>query len=177
VRTVLIVAGIITAIPVIAIAILLVVGVFIRRGHRATRSLSYRGSPDLVWTAITDWSGRPSWRPSVKAVERLPDRDGHAVWREKRKTGPQTSMVVAEDAAARRMVTEIVDESAYGGTWTWDVSPLPDGGSVLSITEDGEIHNPIFRAVAAFFLDMRSTMDGLHRDLRRKFGEEEPSFD
>ncbi|MGD9740654.1 MAG: SRPBCC family protein [Bauldia sp.] len=175
-RTVLIVAGIITAIPVMAIVTLLVAGLFIRKGHRATRSLAYRAGPDAVWAAITDWAARPSWRPGVKSVERLPDRNGYAVWREKRKTGPQTSMVIAEDAAERRMVTEIVDESAYGGTWTWEVAPLPEGGSVLSITEDGVIHNPIFRAVAAFFLDMRSTMDGLHRDLRRKFGEEDPRF-
>ncbi len=76
------------------------------------------------------------------------------------------------------MVTKVVDESAFGGTWTWEVSEAPGGrGSILSITEDGEIHNAVFRAVSALFLDMRATMDGLHRDLKAKLGEKPPVFE
>ncbi len=155
---------------------LIVTGLLLPKGHVAKRSVRYAASPDAVWRLIIDWPRHPSWRMNIKAMERLPDRNGHEVWQETRTRNERlTSEVVEVDPAQRRMVTKVVDETAYGGTWTWEVEP--DGsGSRLTITEDGVVHNPIFRVVGKFFLDPRATMDRLHRDLKAKLGEEEPVF-
>ena len=162
----------------LVVLVLIVVGTLTPSGHKASRSVSYRASPDTVWRAITDWGGHAAWRSKVRAIERLPDRNGHPVWRETRRRGDAlTSEVVELDEAKRRMVTRIVDEGAFGGTWTWEVGASPDGaGSLLTITEDGEIYNPVFRAIGTWLLDMRATMDRLHRDLKAKLGEPPPVF-
>ena len=57
-------------------------GLFISRAHTATRSVRFNATPEQLWSLITDHAAQPSWRPGLKAVERLPDRDGHAVWKE-----------------------------------------------------------------------------------------------
>jgi hypothetical protein len=58
----------------------------------------------------------------------------------------------------RRMVTRIVDESAFGGTWTWELEPV-EGGTRLTLTERGEVYNPIFRTIGKLFLDQRATIE------------------
>jgi hypothetical protein len=45
----------------------------------------------------------------------------------------------------------------FGGTWTYEVRPTPHG-STLTITEDGEIYNPLFRVMARFVFGYEGTM-------------------
>jgi hypothetical protein len=54
-------------------------------------------------------------------------------------------------------VTRIVDETAFGGTWTMEITPTPSG-SRLTITERGEIYNPVFRALARFVFGYEGTI-------------------
>jgi hypothetical protein len=171
-------AIVVVGVPLALILVLGVAGLFIRKRHTATRSLPYAAPADAVWAALTDWPAHPQWRAGVRAMERLPDRNGHPVWRDiGRRGGRLTSEVVELDPQSRRMVTRIVDEAWFGGAWTWQVvDGTADGGSVLTITEDGEIYNPLFRAVGALFFDPRATIDSLHRDLRAKLGEPAPVF-
>src|ERR1035438_976510 len=58
----------------------------------------------------------------------------------------------------------------FGGTWSIDISPAPEG-SVVRITEDGQIHNVIFRFMARFFFGYTASIEGCLRDLGRRFGE------
>ncbi|MCW5697277.1 MAG: SRPBCC family protein [Bauldia sp.] len=172
-----IVLGVVIGLPLAAGIILVLIGFMLRRDHVATRSVAYRADPHRVWTAISDWERHPGWRSGVKQMERLPDRNGRAVWKEVRRRGDTlTQAVEVFDPAARRMVTRIVDERAFGGTWTWTVTPQENGGAALTITEAGEVYNPLFRAISRFFLDPRSTMDQLHRDLAAHLGEPPPAL-
>lgn len=165
-------AGVVVGIPVLVVLALALFGLFVPKARSATRTVSYAASADEVWGTITDWEQHPSWRPRVRAMERLPDRNGHPVWKEVRRRGDKViSEVVTADAAQRRLLTRIVDEPSFGGTWTWTVTGLADGGSTLTITEEGEVYNPVFRALSALFFDPRMTMDRLHRDLKARFGE------
>jgi len=46
----------------------------------------------------------------------------------------------------------IADKSLpFGGTWTWNIQPAGEGSSV-TITENGEVYNPIFRFVSRFVI-------------------------
>src|SRR5206468_12576425 len=57
------------------------------RSHVAARSLRSKRSPEEVWAVVSDFAAVPSWHPEIKTVERLPDRDGHDVWRETDRRG------------------------------------------------------------------------------------------
>lgn len=132
--------------------------------HTATVSVVVRGEPERVWAVITDVEGLPDWRPNVTETERLPDLAGLPVWRESGATGSMTLEVTVWEPP-RRMVTRIADEGLpFGGTWTYALLPDPLGTRV-TLTENGEIYNPIFRFVSRFVLGLDATMrtylDGL----------------
>ena len=68
--------GVIAALVVAA----LVIGWLLPEKHTASRHGSFQASPEAVWALMTDVEKFPSWRSDVKAVERLPNRDGRPVW-------------------------------------------------------------------------------------------------
>ncbi len=160
------------ALGVIVGLILLIglVGMLIPKAHVASRKARFNQTPETVWDAITDLQGQTSWRTSLTKVERLPDRDGNAVWREtSRRTGPLTMMIMTSDPP-HRMVSQIVDNKSFGGTWTYEITPT-DSGCELTITERGEIYNPIFRVFARFVFGYTATMETYMKQLGTKFGE------
>jgi hypothetical protein len=69
------------------------------------------------------------------------------------------------------MVTRIADpEQPFGGTWTFELAPA-DGGTRLTITERGEVYNPIFRALGRFVFGHTATIDQYLRALGAAFGD------
>lgn len=117
----------------------------------------------------------PSWRSDLARVERLPDEDGHEVWQEVYKNGWKLPMMTAVSEPPRKLASKIMDpKKNFGGTWTFDVQPR-NGGSQLTITENGEVYNPIFRLFSKLG-DQRKTMTVYETDLARKFGES-PDFE
>jgi uncharacterized protein YndB with AHSA1/START domain len=105
----------------------------------------------------------------VKRIERLPDRDGRAVWAEHGSNG-RITLAVEKSEPPRLLVLRIADpDLPFGGTWTYEVAPA-SGGSTLTITERGEIYNPIFRAMARFVFGYEATMaaylDALEKRVR-----------
>ncbi len=152
-------------------ALVTLVGALLPKGHEATRTARFRQPPEAVWQVITDFQASSSWRTDLRSVERLPDLNGHPVWKEVDKQGQALPLEVVEQVPPRLMVTRIADpDLPFGGTWTWEIAPDDDGCS-LTITERGEVRNPIFRFVARFVLGHTATMDGYLKALGRKLGE------
>ncbi len=159
-RWALIVIGVLIGLLVLPVLI----GALLPRAHHATRTVRYPHPPEIVYATIADFQGHPAWRTDLIAVERLADRDGRAVWKEVHRGGDQMTLVIESSEPPRRMVTRIVDNRMFGGSWTWEVVPADDG-CALTITEDGEIYNPLFRFVARFFLGYHAAMDRLQAEL------------
>ena len=144
---------------VIALLILaaLVVGRLLPETHRASRQATLQAAPEKVWALMTTVEDFPSWRRDVTTVQRLPDRDGRPVWVEEGANG-RITLAVERSEPPRLLVTRIADpDLAFGGTWTYVVSPAP-GGCTLTITEDGVIYNPFFRVMARFVFGYESTL-------------------
>lgn len=160
--------AVLTSLLVIVIA----VGLSIPRRHVASRTLKSGQSPETVWKVITDYEGQPSWRKDVKKVERLPDRNGHEVWREVYEDGSPITLETAESVAPNRLVRIIADEGGpFSGRWEYDIRA--DGaGSRLTITERGEVPNPFFRFVSRFLIGHTYFMEKFQKDMAAKFGEE-----
>lgn len=147
------------------------VGFAVPRNHVASRQIRLRQTPETVFDTLTNLDMATSWRKDLKRIERLPDRDGKPVWVE---TGSFGRMTMQRDVAERpyKIVGRIADETLpFGGTWTYVIKPVA-GGSSLTITEDGFIKNPIFRALAHYVFGYTSTMEQVMKSLGRKFGED-----
>ncbi len=151
------------------IALVAIVGALLPVAHAAARRLHLKQSAAAVFAAITDVPAMPQWR-DLKSVEMLPPRGGKRCYREVSGFGPMDLLVEIEEPG-RKVVTRIVTAgSPFGGTWTFRLEPEGDGTSI-TITENGEVYNVFFRALARFVFGHTSTIDGYLRALAAKFGE------
>lgn len=149
------------------VAVVAIVGTMLPRGHIANRSRSLRARPQDVWRAITEVESFPAWRSSVARVQRLPDANGLPSWREFDRRGDGLTLVCESFESPQRLVTRIADKNLpFGGSWTWIISPTASGCE-LSMTENGEIYNPIFRFMARFVLGYSMTLDRYLADLEK----------
>ncbi|HKE00656.1 MAG TPA: SRPBCC family protein [Planctomycetota bacterium] len=152
-------------------ALIVVVGACLPRAHRASRSATYRKPPETIYAAITDFASMPQWLAEVKRVEMLEPANGLPVYRTHGSWGAVTYRVEVMERP-RRLVGRIADVNlGYGGSWTYDVESVPQGAH-LTITEDGEISNPLFRFLARFVFGYHGAMDGYLKGLGRKLGED-----
>jgi uncharacterized protein YndB with AHSA1/START domain len=160
----LLIVALMIAVPILLIVI---VGALLPKEHVATRSVSLRQSPEAVWNQITS---PPTWRPDIQSYEELPARDGHRMWRETDRHGQVITYEAVEAAPPRRLVVRIADPKLpFGGTWTYAIAPEPSG-STLTITENGEVYNPVFRFVSRFVMGHTATIDSYMKALQSKLG-------
>jgi hypothetical protein len=147
------------------------IGLFISREHYATSSISLKQPIDSVWKVVRDIGGGSSWWPAIKRVERLPDRGGREVWRQKM-SNFDVPIIVLESTPPKKLVTQIDPKAraAFGGTWTYELAS--DGnGTQISVTEAGWIGNPIFRFMSRYLFGYHGSLDNYLKALARRFGE------
>ena len=156
---------------VLGIGILLyVIGLFLLQAHVASSSVLIRQPVDSVWRVVRTFDEYDTWWPEVSSVERLPDRDGQELWTLRQRTG-ELPMQVIESTAAERLVTRIADDNLpFGGTWTYELREQ-DGGTLVTVTEDGEIYNPFFRVMSKLIFGYHRTQESYLSALAQKFGE------
>jgi uncharacterized protein YndB with AHSA1/START domain len=155
---------------VVGIVLLLVVGgMLLPKEHTAQSYATINAPPDSVWRAVTDVEAFPSWRSDVSRVEVLSTSTARKTWREIGEHGTITFEEVAAERP-RRLVVRIADtDLGFGGSWTYQVAS--DGtGSRVTITEDGVVHNPVFRFMSRFVFGHHATQEAYLRALGRKFG-------
>ena len=118
------------------VAILAAVGYFLPVEHVASRSAEFSAAPEEVFALVSDLKSYGSWWPE----------------------GTETKVAIVESVPPSRFVTKIDEPGApFGGTWTMEIVPVPTG-SRLTITERGEIYNPLFRALARFVFGYEGTI-------------------
>jgi Polyketide cyclase / dehydrase and lipid transport len=154
------------------VLVVVTIGAFLPQQHISTCAARFQQPPTAIWEAITDYGKFPAWRKDVVRVEALPEVNGKPAWREFGRHGgsiPYQAMVMVPPMA---LVTRIADPKLpFGGTWTYEISSPADGGSLLRITEDGEISNPIFRFVSRFVRGYSRTREEYLQALGAKFGQ------
>jgi hypothetical protein len=117
------------------VGVVALIGYFLPVAHEASRSAEFNRPPDVVFALIADPSSYKGW------------------WDE-----AEVKSEVIERVPPSKLVTRVVGETQFGGTWTFEITPTP-AGSRLTITERGEIYNLVFRAVARFVIGYTGTMD------------------
>lgn len=147
------------------------VGWLLPERHMARASITLDQPADSVWSAIRDLRSYPDWWPQVRAMNRIPGRDKET-WSQRDKYGDELPIEVIESEPSRRLVTRIAEQDLpFSGTWTYELTTSV-AGTTLTITEDGRIHNPLFRLMARFVLGYHATLDAYLEALARRFGEE-----
>lgn len=153
---------------VVIVGLIALIGAMLPKGHTASRSSRFPQPPQTVWDVIT---GPPDWRPDIRASESLPSPAGHRAWKETDRHGQVIAYESVEEIPPRRLVTRMTDPKLpFGGTWTQEITP-DARGCVLTITENGEIYNPIFRFMTRFVFGYSGTIDGYMKALHAKLGE------
>jgi len=159
---------IIGAVSLAGILILIVViGALLPQTHSVSRSIALHHPADSVWALI---SGPPTWRPDVTSYQELPPHDGHRMWRETDKHSQTITFDAVESVPPRRLVTQIADAKLpFGGSWVYEIVPAGDS-CTLTITENGEVYNPLFRFVSRFIIGQTATIDRYLDALKAKLG-------
>ena len=155
---------------VIALLAVLVVavGFTLPERHRAVVRAHYAQPVEAVHHAIIDVAAAPTWRAGVDSVRILTQQP--LTWREYTEWGALTMTMV--ETSSNRIVSRIVDTGeGFGGTWTFELEP-DAGGTALTIAEDGEVYNPIFRFMSRFVFGYYGGLESYAASLGRKFGEE-----
>lgn len=153
------------------IAVMAAAGSLLPRAHVASRRARFRQPAEAIWNAITDFASFPTWRPEVRAIEQLPSRDGHVHYLERSKQG-NIAMEIMEAVRPERLVVRIADPRLpFGGSWTYQLSSESTETS-LTITENGEVYNPIFRFLSRFVFGHQRSIDTYLRALGKRFGED-----
>ena len=134
-----------------------VIGLTLPQGHIVSRQARLSAAPDSVWGIITNVQDFPKWRKDVESVEVLQGTTLFT-WREHMSHGKLTFEATTLDAPTH-LVSHIVGKSAgFGGSWDYQIEP--DGtGSKITITENGQVYNPIFRFVSAYVMGQTATLD------------------
>jgi uncharacterized protein YndB with AHSA1/START domain len=143
---------------VLIVAAVYTIGWLLPVGHVASRSVNLRSAPQSTYDVITDVEHYPRWWPEISSVEMLGTEQGRVRFRQHTSTGPIV-MEIVETIPSERLVTRIADpDQPFGGTWTFELTPQGDG-TRLTITERGEVYDPLFRFMSRFVFGHTGTME------------------
>jgi hypothetical protein len=147
------------------------VGLLLPRDHRASSRITLKSAPDRVWPVVRDLSSLVGTWSELKSARRIPDANGKEIW-EQNAGGFDMRLIVEEASEPGRLVTRIdaPPDAAFGGTWTYQLEPV-DGGTRLTVTEDGYVSNPLFRVMMKA-MGVHRTADGYLKALGTKLGED-----
>jgi hypothetical protein len=126
------------------VGIVALIGFFLPVSHEASRSAEFNNAPEQVFALLADVPNYQSW------------------W-----DGATAKSEVVERVPPSRVVTRVSGETQFGGTWTIDITPVPDGSRV-TITERGEIYNVVFRTLSKFVFGYTGTMESCLEAAKRK---------
>jgi uncharacterized protein YndB with AHSA1/START domain len=159
--------AIVFATLILVVLLVVAIGYMLPQNHVASRERKFATNAETLFSQITNPAGYPEWRTGVRRVEILPPVNGHVSFREAGSDG-DIVFVMETVEPGRRVVSRIADKSLpFGGSWTYELTPAADG-TVLRITEEGEVYNPLFRFISRFILGHYKSIDQFLDDLERR---------
>jgi hypothetical protein len=154
--------------PLLLLAgIVFVIGWRLPVAHEVAREQEYGFAPDRVFQEIANPVEYPRWRSGVQKVEMLPDSMRLKRFREYA-LGDEVTYVIEESVPGRRFVTTIEDQGLpYGGSWIFELTPT-GRGTMLRITEQGEVYNPFFRFISRYVMGHTRGIETYLADLEKR---------
>lgn len=142
------------------------IGWWLPAGHQASRTAVIPAPPAVVFARLRDVERYPEWRTDVSQVEVLEISNGLPRFRETGEFGPIIFRMEQADAPTLLRIQIDDPDQPFGGTWTYVL--VPDAaGTRVTITEDGEVYNPIFRFLSRFVFSQTETIETYLAHLER----------
>lgn len=152
------------------------VGHLLPREHTAAMRATYEASPGQLYEAIANYYQAPRWRSDLDSVTRLDPLERRPRWREHGAFGSITYEATVTEPPTRYRARVVDEDSAFGGTWTFEIEPVAPERTAVTITERGEIDSPVFRFFSRFVFGHHATMATYLEDLGDALGQDvEPS--
>ena len=105
----------------------------------------------------------------MEDVELVETAQSQVRWRELSTRRSMLLGIVTDDAPRTLVVRILDDDLPFSGEWEWALRE--EGASThVTITERGEIGNPVFRLIGTYFIGHTKTIDRVLGDLARKHG-------
>lgn len=140
-----------------------ITGSTLPKEHTATATVTFTSSREEVWAVLADFQTWPSWRSDLNEI-----KPGNNSFSEVNKDGEVVDYRIEDFTAPERIITRITTaDLPYGGSWTYELSPSGNGCS-LTITENGEVYNPMFRFMSKYMFGHTATMDQYLADLKKR---------
>ncbi len=140
---------IILTIIVVIINIPIIGGLFLPKSHKVTKTMFVKYDPENVYLFITNVKEYPKWLHRVKKVEIVSTNpSGLTSWQEHYSYGKPMMYQIMEAAPYSDLTIKTANaEAYYVNTWKINIKEV-ENGTMLTITEDGDIYNPFFRTIA-----------------------------
>jgi hypothetical protein len=153
---------------VLLILAVMVTGLLLPKRHVVSRSAAYHDNPERLFSLI---AGPQTWRPDVLRCETLPDANGRELIRETTRGGESITYEVLDRVPPKSLKRRIASENLpYSGTWTYSLQSNGES-TIVRITEDGQVYNPVFRFISRLVLGYTHTMDAYLRALGKATGQ------
>ena len=146
------------------VAVVTAIGYALPQGHIASRETTFAAPAAAVFAAVSDVARYPEWRSDVSKIDVLQSDPLH--WREY-SGGDAVTFEVMESKRDQRFQVRIADAGLpFGGTWTYELR-AEGAGTSLTLTEDGEVYNPMFRVMQKLFFSPYKTIDTYLENLKK----------
>ena len=166
-------ALIILAVAAAAAVTAVLIGMTLPADHVASVRVRLDRPPATVYAAIADVAASTAWRHDLDRVDVLSAAGEPLRWRETGRFGSITFERESHEPP-NRLVHRIVDTGeGFGGTWTFDVSP-DQSATLLTITENGSVYNPVFRFMSRFVFGHYGTLEQYAHALSAHLGQDAP---
>ena len=151
----------------VVVAVVYTMGAFLPLNHTASVSGVVYAPPEKVFELITNLRRQPKWRTGLQRVKILPPVDGHDQWMEYMAHDQKMTYVALDtEPPTKRVVKTAVQGDAFGGTWTFVLTPNGDNATNVQITEDGYVRPRIFRFLMVHVFGTTSTLNQYLMDLQ-----------
>ena len=127
--------------------------------HTRSRRATFAAPPETVWKVITDVDAFPSWRSDVKTVDASPAiATARRLDRSTGSNGRSRSPSSASEPPRRLVDAHRRSDAAVRRHLDLRAGTRSRRHARSTITENGEIYNPIFRVMARFVFGYEATL-------------------
>lgn len=156
---------IILLVLVVIIALVLIIGYLLPVKHSVSISADINTPIDSVWQRISQPENFQHWRKDIKSINVLSSEE----WVETNSQNDNIPIKIIEALPGRKMVTIINSKQLpYGGSWTYELKPK-GVNTEITITENGEVYNPLYRFFSKFVFGHTATIKSYLNNLETSF--------
>ncbi len=169
------IAMVVVGLVVVALGVLGILGKMLPPTHTSRGSVELNAPQEQVFTLINDIGKFPEWCKDFTKMERLADTVGangkpQETWRQT--MGRNSFVSVNTELDPPRKVTRTItdDNKMFSGKWEHVVEPTSAGACRLTITEVGEVHSAIPRAMMHYMFGEDYTIKKFLAEVKKRVG-------